>query len=82
MAVTLNISLEEDQKRWLNSRREAGGYSSTSDFVRALIREKQEQEQAQLLAQFKAMEGEGSDEPEPEAAVLKVVQQVKKVRRA
>ncbi len=55
MAVTLNVSLEEEQKGWLNSRREAGGFSSVSDFFRALIREKQEQEQAQLLAQFKAM---------------------------
>ena len=38
MANTMNISLSEEQKGWLQSRRAAGGFASTSDVVRDLIR--------------------------------------------
>jgi antitoxin ParD1/3/4 len=82
MANTLNISLEAEQKSWLNTRKELGGYSSTSDVVRALIRTEQQREQAALLEQFKTMEHEGSNQPEPEADVLRLVKRVKKARRA
>lgn len=81
MADTLNISLEAEQKGWLNNRRELGGYSSASDVVRALIRTEQEREQAALLKEFRAMENDGSNDAEPAPAVLKLVQQVKKARR-
>jgi putative addiction module CopG family antidote len=82
MADTLNISLEAEQKGWLNNRRELGGYSSASDVVRALIRNEQEREQAALLKEFRDMESDGSNEPEPAAEVLRLVKQVKKARRA
>lgn len=82
MANTLNISLSEEQKNWLNSRREAGGFASTSDVVRDLIRSRQEQEQAELLERFKELETDGADEAEPTEAILKIVKQVKKERRA
>jgi len=42
MAITMNISVTEEQKSWLNSRRETGGFSSASDVVRELIRNRQE----------------------------------------
>ncbi|HEY9174333.1 MAG TPA: type II toxin-antitoxin system ParD family antitoxin [Verrucomicrobiae bacterium] len=82
MSSTLNISISEEQKSWLNSRREAGGFASTSDVVRELIRNRQEQEQAHLLEQFRRMEGEGSEEAEPVEAVLAAVRRFKKERRA
>jgi len=82
MASTLHISLSEEQKGWLNSRREAGGFASTSDVVRDLIRNRQQKEQAELLARFRQLEGDGADEAEPTKAVLKIVKQVKKERRA
>ncbi len=81
MANTLNISVTDEQKSWLNSRREAGGFSSASDVVRELIRTRQEQEQAELRRQFKQMDGEGSNEPEPKS-VLQMVRRVKRERRA
>ena len=82
MAVTMNISVTEDQKSWLNSRRETGGFSSASDVVRELIRNSQEQEQAELRRQFAELDGaDGSNGTEP-AAVLEIVRQVKKERRA
>jgi len=82
MANTLNISLSEQQKSWLQARREAGGFASASDVVRDLIRRRQEQEQTELVERFRQLEGDGSDEDEPAAAVLKIVKRVKKERRA
>ena len=81
MPITLNISLAEEQKGWLNSRREAGGFSSQSDVVRDLIRSEQERERDALLKQFREMEPDGSDAVEP-ASVLAMVKKVKKARRA
>ena len=81
MTNTLNISLSEEQKTWLNSRRQAGGFASTSDVVRNLIRSRQEKEQAELLERFRQLDGDGSDEAEPTRAVLKIVKRVKKERR-
>ena len=82
MAITMNISVTAEQKSWLNSRREAGGFSSASDVVRELIRNRQEQEQAELRRQFAELDAAGgSNETEP-AAVMEIVRQVKKERRA
>lgn len=80
MPITLNISLAEEQMGWLNSRREAGGFSCQSDVVRDLIRSEQEREKTALLKQFRQMEREGSDQPEP-AEVLAMVKKVQKARR-
>ena len=82
MANTLNISLSEEQKGWLDARREAGGFASASDVVRDLIRSRQEKEQAELLQRFQQLDGDGSNEPEPAEAVLRIVKRVKKERRA
>ena len=82
MPSTLNLSLTDEQKGWLNSRREAGGYASASDVVRDLIRSQQEVERQRLAQQFRDMEADGSSEPEPAAAVLASVRRIKKVRRA
>lgn len=82
MATTLNISLEAEQKGWLNNRKELGGFSSASDVIRALIRTEQEREQAALLNEFRDMDNDGSNEAEPTSEVLKLVKHVKKARRA
>ena len=82
MPSTLNISLTDEQKGWLNSRREAGDYASSSDVVRDLIRSRQEQERESLLKEFQRMETEGNNEPEPAARVLAGVKRIKKARRA
>jgi Arc/MetJ-type ribon-helix-helix transcriptional regulator len=73
--------LAEEQKGWLNSRREAGGFASQSDVVRDLIRSEQEREQAAWLKQFRQMDRDGSNETEP-GDVLAMVKKVKKTRRA
>ncbi|HOX02666.1 MAG TPA: hypothetical protein P5555_04300 [Candidatus Paceibacterota bacterium] len=58
------------------------GFAGARDVVRALIREVQERDQAMLFKRLKAMEPDGSSKPEPAAAVLSIVQRVKKERRA
>ena len=82
MASTLNISLSEEQKGWLNARRETGGFASTSDVVRDLIRSRQEKEQEELLKRFQKLDSDGAEEVEPAEAILKIVKRVKKERRA
>jgi Arc/MetJ-type ribon-helix-helix transcriptional regulator len=82
MANTLNISLSEEQKAWLMSRRGAGGFASMSDVVRELIRSRQEKEQTEVLQRFRQLDGDGAEEAEPIETVLKIVKRVKKERRA
>jgi putative addiction module CopG family antidote len=82
MATTLNISLEDEQKGWLNARRQSGGFSSASDVVRALIRDAQEREHESLLKEFRSLESDGSNAPEPAADVRLLIKRVKKSRRA
>jgi len=41
MPATMNISLTEPLKRFVDRQVREGGFSSTSDYVRALIRERQ-----------------------------------------
>lgn len=45
--TTLNISLPENLKMWVNQRVMGGDYSNISDYIRTLIRRDQEQVQAQ-----------------------------------
>jgi Arc/MetJ-type ribon-helix-helix transcriptional regulator len=78
----LNISLSEEQKGWLYARRETGGFASTSEVVRDLIRTRQEKEQGELLERFKQLESDGADAAELTEAVLKIVKRVKRERRA
>ena len=39
--VTMNISLPEQMKAWVEAQSESGTYSNSSDFVRDLIRREQ-----------------------------------------
>ncbi len=79
----MNISLGDEQRRWLDARQREEGFSSASDVVRELIRERQKHEQDELRRAFEAMDArDGSNEPEPEREILKIVKQVKKERRA
>ena len=46
---TMNIALPDDMKDFVTTEVKSGGYSSTSEFVRALIRSYQEKRQAERL---------------------------------
>lgn len=40
--ATMNVSLPDQMKEWVESQIESGAFSNTSDYVRALIRRDQE----------------------------------------
>jgi antitoxin ParD1/3/4 len=51
MMATMNVSLPDAMKDWVEGRTETGRYSNSSDYVRDLIRRDQERE-----AKIKAMQ--------------------------
>lgn len=55
-AVTMNISLTEDLKSFVDARVKARGYSSSSEYVRDLVRRDEERAQEE---RFKALIEEG-----------------------
>ena len=58
--VTMNISLTEDLKSFVDGRIKARGYSSTSEYVRDLVRRDEERAKEE---RFKALIQEGLDSP-------------------
>ncbi len=63
--ATMNVSLPDPMKQWVESRMENGRYSNASDYVRHLIRRDQEREQARVMLQRAIDEGVASGEPRP-----------------
>jgi antitoxin ParD1/3/4 len=63
--ATMNVSLPDPMKTWIEARLEDGGFSNTSDYVRHLIRRDQERAQAIEALQKAIDEGVKSGEPEP-----------------
>jgi antitoxin ParD1/3/4 len=58
--VTMNISLTDDLKAFVDSRIKARGYSSCSEYVRDLVRRDEERAKEE---RFKALIQEGLDSP-------------------
>lgn len=52
MAATMNISLTEPLRRFVDEQVREGGFSSTSDYVRELIRERQRRSAEQKLREL------------------------------
>ena len=57
--VTVNVSLSESLKDWVEAQAESGRYSSVSEYVRSLIH--RDQERSNGLAQVQALITEGFD---------------------
>jgi len=55
--ATMNISLPEPMRDWVQSQIEDGMYSSSSDYVRDLIRRDQDNRRQQRLLQAAITEG-------------------------
>ena len=47
--TTMNVSLPEELKAFVDSQAERGGYGSTSEFVRDLVRREQDRQQLRAL---------------------------------
>ena len=56
--ATMNISLPDPMKDWVNAQTESGRYANASDYVRDLIR--QDQERADKVRQLQAPDRRGA----------------------
>jgi antitoxin ParD1/3/4 len=63
--ATMNVSLPDPMKTWIEARMKDGRFSNTSDYVRHLIRRDQERAHAIEALQQAIDEGLKSGEPEP-----------------
>ena len=57
--ATMNVSLPEAMKQWVENQARSGRYSNISDYVRDLIR--RDQEQALKIAHMQALVTEGME---------------------
>jgi antitoxin ParD1/3/4 len=57
--ATMNVSLPEPMRDWVEAQTRAGRYSSASDYVRDLIR--RDQERADKMAELQRLITEGID---------------------
>lgn len=55
--ATMNVSLPEPMKDWVESQTRTGRYANTSDYVRDLIRK--DQDQAEKIAHMQQLVSEG-----------------------
>ncbi len=60
--ATMNVSLPDPMKSWVEERTRDGSYSNASDYVRHLIR--RDQERARAIAQLQAAITEGMESGE------------------
>ncbi len=63
--VTMNVSLPEPMKDWVEAQAQTGRYSNASDYVRDLIRRDQERINKINTLQNLMREGLNSGEPQP-----------------
>lgn len=61
--ATMNVSLPDPMKAWVEEQTRDGNFSNASDYVRHLIR--RDQERARAVAQLQAAIGEAMQSGEP-----------------
>ena len=76
----MNVSIPDKLKGWAESRVAEGRYSSTSDYVRDLVRRDQEQEEARRRLQAAIDEGLAS--PETDATIDDIIAEGRRRRAA
>ena len=70
--ATMNVSLPDPMKDWVESQTHDGRFSNASDYVRHLIRKDQERQAAIAALQVEITTGMTSGEPQPfDGAALK-----------
>jgi antitoxin ParD1/3/4 len=62
--ATMNVSLPEQMKAWVERQAEGGLYGNASDYIRDLIRKDQERREAVAALQAAINEGLASGEPQ------------------
>ena len=77
--ATMNISLPDPMKDWVNAQAESGRYANASDYVRDLIR--QDQERADKVRQLQALIDQGLASGVSEAGMDDVLARARKAAR-
>lgn len=67
--ATMNVSLPEPMKAWVERQAESGHYGNASDYIRDLIRKDRARKEAIAALQAAIGEGAASGEPQPFDAV-------------
>lgn len=57
--ATMNVSLPDAMKDWVEAQARGGRYGNSSDYVRDLVR--RDQERAQIIAQWQTLIDQGVD---------------------
>ena len=80
--ATMNVSLPEPMKAWVERQAEGGLYGNASDYIRDLIRRDQQRKEAIAALQTAITEGVGSGAPQPfDAAAFKLRMRERHVAR-
>lgn len=80
--ASMNVSLPEPMKAWVERQAESGRYGNASDYIRDLIRKDQERKEAIAALQAAITEGVESGAPQPfDAAAFKLRMREKHVVR-
>ena len=75
--ATMNVSLPDTMKQWVEKQAHTGRYSNSSDYVRDLIR--RDQEQAVKIAQMQALVTEGMESGTGERGMDELLQIARKM---
>ena len=76
----MNVSIPDKLKGWAESRVAEGRYSSTSDYVRDLVRRDQEREEK--LQRLRAAIDEGLASPETDSTIESIIAEGRRRRAA
>lgn len=80
--ASMNVSLPEAMKAWVERQAEGGRYGNASDYIRDLIRKDQERKEAIAALQAAIAEGVESGVPQPfDATAFKLRMREKHVVR-
>ena len=80
--ATMNVSLPDAMKNWVEERSRSGRYSNASDYVRDLIRRDKERVEADRFARLKAELARAFSAPEASYEILDADAVIARNRRA
>ncbi|AKS43225.1 type II toxin-antitoxin system ParD family antitoxin [Wenzhouxiangella marina] len=74
--ATMNVSIPEEMKRWVEDQRKTGRFGNSSDYVRDLIR--RDQERQAKIADLQALVKEGVESGPSEMTMSDLLQAARK----
>lgn len=73
--ATMNVSLPDEMKNWVEERSRSGRYSNASDYIRDLIR--RDQDRAQKIARMQALVDEAVSSGESQRTLEQIEQEAR-----